>query len=52
MSEVGREGGGLSETRATIEVHHFFSEYYPSIWDLKTSHPKKTDLEKNEIDTG
>ena len=36
------------ETRATIEVHQFFSNTTPSIWELKTSSPKAGFGEKNK----
>ena len=50
----GVSGGGAKRatgpTRATIEMHHFFSDF-SSIWELKTSLPR-TDLEKNKTATG
>ena len=36
------------KTRATIEVHHFFSEV-SSTWELKTCLDPKNDLEKTKL---
>ena len=48
---VSERGHILTMTRATMEVHPFFAEVPPFIWELKTS-PPKTDLEKNKTTTG
>ena len=39
------------DTRYDRGAHHFFSQYYPSIWELKTSLRQNTDLDKNKTGT-